>query len=135
MESKKKKILLVDDDQFLIGMYSMKFSQYGFEIETATNGEEALEKLRGGYEPDILILDVVMPSLDGFGLLEKIRKDKFAPDAIVIMLTNQSQKSDIDQANKLVVHGYIVKATTIPSEVVEEVVSIYNKNKSDKIEI
>ena len=135
MESKKKKILLVDDDQFLIGMYSMKFSQYGFEIETATNGEEALEKLRGGYEPDILILDVVMPSLDGFGLLEKIRKDKFVPDAIVIMLTNQSQKSDIDQANKLVVHGYIVKATTIPSEVVEEVVSIYNKNKSDKIEI
>ena len=67
--------------------------------------------------------------------LEKIRKDKFAPDAIVIMLTNQSQKSDIDKANKLVVHGYIVKATTIPSEVVEEVVSIYNKNKSDKIEI
>lgn len=133
MKSKEKKILLVDDDQFLISMYSIKFSKYGFEIETATNGEEALEKLHGGYEPDILILDVVMPSLDGFGLLERVRKDRLAPNAVVIMLTNQGQKSDIDQANKLAVQGYIVKATTIPSEVVEEVVSIYNKNKSDKI--
>lgn len=133
MKSKEKKILLVDDDQFLISMYSIKFSKYGFEIETAKNGEDALEKLRGGYEPDILILDVVMPSLDGFGLLERIRKDRLAPNAVVIMLTNQGQKSDIDQANKLAVQGYIVKATTIPSEVVEEVVSIYNKNKSDKI--
>lgn len=133
MENKKKKVLLIDDDQFLISMYSLKFDKYGFEIETASNGEEALEKLRGGYKPDILILDVVMPSIDGFDLLEKIRKDKLALDAVIIMLTNQSQKSDIDQAKKLNVDGYIVKATTIPSEVVEEVISIYNKNKEDKI--
>lgn len=133
MENKKKKVLLIDDDQFLISMYSLKFDKYGFEIETASNGEDALEKLRNGYKPDILILDVVMPTLDGFGLLEKIRKENFGLDAIVIMLTNQSQKSDIDQAKKLNVDGYIVKATTIPSEVVEEVISIYNKNKKDKI--
>lgn len=132
-KNKKKKVLLIDDDQFLISMYSLKFDKYGFEIETASNGEEALEKLRGGYKPDILILDVVMPTLDGFGLLEKIRKENFGLDTIVIMLTNQSQKSDIDQAKKLNVDGYIVKATTIPSEVVEEVVSIYNKSKKDKI--
>lgn len=132
-KNKKKKVLLIDDDQFLISMYALKFDKYGFEINTASNGEEALEKLRGGYEPDILILDVVMPSLDGFGLLEKIKKEKFARNAVIIMLTNQSQKSDIDQAKKINVDGYIVKATTIPSEVVEEVVSIYNKNKKDKI--
>lgn len=132
-KNKKKKVLLIDDDQFLISMYALKFDKYGFEIETASNGEEALEKLRGGYEPDILILDVVMPSLDGFGLLEKIKKEKLALNAVIIMLTNQSQKSDIDQAKKINVDGYIIKATTIPSEVVEEVVSIYNKNKEDKI--
>lgn len=132
-KNKKKKVLLIDDDQFLISMYALKFDKYGFEIETALNGEEALDKLHGEYKPDILILDVVMPSIDGFALLEKIKKDKLAPDAVVIMLTNQSQKPDIDQAKKLNVDGYIVKATTIPSEVVEEVISIYNKNKKDKI--
>lgn len=121
--------MIVDDDQFLIDMYSMKFSKDGFEVESATKGEEALEKLRGGFEPDILILDVVMPALDGIGLLEKIRQAKLANKATVIMLTNQGQKSDIDRAKKLGVDGYIVKATTIPSEVVEEVVNIYNKRK------
>ena len=121
--------MIVDDDQFLIDMYSLKFKKEGFDVESATKGEEALEKLRGGLDPNILILDVVMPSLDGIGLLEKIRQAKFANKAVVIMLTNQGQKSDIDRANKLGVDGYIIKATTIPSEAVAEVVDIYNKKK------
>lgn len=129
MENKNKKVMIVDDDQFLIDMYSLKFSKDGFEVESATKGEEALEKLRGGFEPDIIILDVVMPSLDGIGLLEKIREAKLANEAAIIMLTNQGQKSDIERAKNLGVDGYIVKATTIPSEVVEEVVNIYNKRK------
>jgi len=129
MENKNKKVMIVDDDQFLIDMYSLKFNQNGFDVESATKGEEALEKLRGGFEPDILILDVVMPSLDGVSLLEKIRQAKFASKSAVIMLTNQGQKSDIDKANKLGVDGYIVKATSIPSEVVNEVIQIYNKRK------
>lgn len=129
MEKKNKKVLIVDDDQFLIDMYSLKFNKDGFDVEVATKGEEALEKLRGGFDPDIVILDVVMPSLDGIGLLEKIRQEKFASKAVVVMLTNQGQKSDIDRAKKLKVDGYIVKATTIPSEVVEEVLNIYNKKK------
>lgn len=129
MENKNKIVMIVDDDQFLIDMYSLKFRNGGFAVESATKGEEALEKLRGGVNPDILILDVVMPSLDGIGLLQKIRQEKLADKAVVVMLTNQSQKSDIDQAAKLAVSGYIVKATTIPSEVVEEVVNIYNKRK------
>ena len=120
--------MIVDDDQFLIDMYSLKFKKEGFDVEAATKGEEALEKLRGGFDPDIILLDVVMPSLDGIGLLEKIRQEKFANKATVIMLTNQGQKSDIDRANKLGVDGYIIKATTIPSEAVAKVVDIYNKN-------
>jgi len=121
--------MIVDDDRFLIDMYTLKFSKGGFDVESATKGEEALEKLRGGFDPDILILDVVMPSLDGIGLLEKIRQEKLADRAVVIMLTNQGQKSDIDRASKLGVNGYIVKAMTIPSEVLEEVMNIYNKGK------
>ncbi len=127
--------MIVDDDKFLVDMYSLKFSKYGFDIESATKGEEALEKLREGANPDILMLDVVMPSLDGIGLLKKIRQEKLADGAVVVMLTNQGQKSDIDEAEKLGVSGYIVKATTIPSEVVEEIMVIYNntgKNKNAK---
>lgn len=130
MESKRQRVLIVDDDQFLINMYALKFSKRGFEVNMATKGEEALEKLRGGFDPDILILDVVMPSFDGLDLLEKIRQEKLAEKSIVVMLTNQGQKSDISQAEKLGVNGYIVKATTIPSEVVEEVIGIYNKSKN-----
>ena len=121
--------MIVDDDRFLIDMYTLKFSKGGFDVESATKGEEALEKLRGGFDPDILVLDVVMPSLDGIELLEKIRQEKLADKAVVIMLTNQGQKSDIDRAGKLGVKGYIVKAMTIPSEVFEEVMNIYNKGK------
>lgn len=135
MENKKKKVMIVDDDRFLVDMYSLKFSKFGFDIESATKGEEALEKLRGGANPDVLMLDVVMPSLDGIGLLKKIRQEKLADGAVVVMLTNQGQKSDIDEAEKLGVNGYIVKATTIPSEVVEEIMVIYNnaeKNKNAK---
>lgn len=131
MEKKKQKVLIVDDDQFLINMYSLKFSNEGFEVSSATKGEEALDKLRDGLEPDIILLDVVMPSLGGIGILEKIRREKLAEKSFVIMLTNQGDRSDIDQANKLGVDGYIVKATSTPSGVVEEVMNIYNRVKNN----
>ncbi|MBU6431198.1 MAG: response regulator [Patescibacteria group bacterium] len=131
MEKKKQKVLIVDDDQFLINMYSLKFSNEGFEVSSATKGEESLDKLRGGLEPDIILLDVVMPSLGGIGILEKIRREKLAEKSFVIMLTNQGDRSDIDQANKLGVDGYIVKATSTPSGVVEEVMNIYNRVKNN----
>lgn len=131
MEDKKQKVLIVDDDKFLVNMYSLKFSKEGFEVHAANKGEEALEKLRDGLEPDIILLDVVMPSLDGIGLLEKIKQDKSAEKSFIIMLTNQGDKSDIDQANKLGVNGYIVKATTTPSKLVEEVMNMYNKSKNN----
>jgi len=125
----KKKILLVDDDKFLLGMYSMKFIKNGFEVVIAGNGVEALDILRGGLKPSIILMDLIMPVMDGFETFEAIKKENLAPGAIAIMLTNQGQNSDLEKAKKLGVNGYIVKATTIPSEVVEEVKNIYNKNQ------
>jgi CheY-like chemotaxis protein len=132
MEKKNLKVLIVDDDKFLLGMYSLKFANQGFQVETCMGSMTALEKLREGFRPDILLLDVVMPYLDGLDLLKKIREEKLAPDSIVIMLTNQSQSSDIERAKDLEVDGYIVKASTIPSEVLHEVEKIYNKKKGGK---
>lgn len=125
----KRKILIVDDDKFLLNMYSMKFEKNNFEVKVASSSEEALDILKEGFKPDILLLDLIMPGMDGFALYETIKKENFCPDMLSIMLTNQGLSSDIKKATDLGFHGYIVKATTIPSEVVSEVIDIYNKNK------
>lgn len=125
----KKKILIVDDDKFLLSMYSMKFEKSNFEVKTSTSTEDAINILKDGFKPDVLLMDLIMPVMDGLAMYEKIKTDKLAEGAVAVMLTNQGLVSDIDRAKALGVHGYIVKATTIPSEVVDEVIDIYNKNK------
>ena len=119
--SKKYTALIVDDDKFLLDMYRKKFENDGATVDVAVGSEEALGKLRGGAKPDVLILDIIMPSMDGIELLEVIRKEKLAPDSAVIMLTNESDAERIDKAKSLGIKGYIVKATSIPTEVVEKV--------------
>ncbi|MFA6227257.1 MAG: response regulator [Candidatus Paceibacterota bacterium] len=124
----KKKILIVDDDKFLLNMYSLKFERNGFEVKVAQGGEDAINILKDGFKPTVLLMDLIMPVMDGFEMYEKIKKDNLAVGAVAIMLTNQGLTSDINRAKELGVHGYIVKATTIPSEVVEEVIGICNAN-------
>ncbi|MDP2704929.1 MAG: response regulator [Patescibacteria group bacterium] len=121
---KKYKILIVDDDKFLLNMYSMKFGKNGFDVSTAPGGTEALAQLRSGFNPDALLLDIIMPTIDGKELLRTVKKENLAPHAAVVMLTNQGGESDVSEAKTLGADGYIVKATTIPSEVVEEVLKI-----------
>lgn len=129
MEKKNIKVFIVDDDKFLLGMYSLKFANNGYEVDTAVGSEVALEKLRGEYKPDIILLDIIMPKMTGLELLKVMREEKLAPEAVVVMLTNQSQSTDIEEAKKLNVEGYIVKAATIPSEVMREVEKIYSAKK------
>lgn len=129
MDEQKKnlKILLVDDDRFLIDMYILKFKKSGLEIDTASNGTTALEKIKSDANYDIVLMDIIMPGMDGLELLAKIRNEKLVPKAVVIMLTNQAD--DEEKAKALGVDGYIIKATTIPSEVVEQVLTIYKNKK------
>lgn len=129
MENIKPKVLIVDDDKFLLNMYALKFDKKSFEVNLATLGEEAIKKIQGGYLPDIILLDIVMPGMDGFQFLDNLRNNNLAPKALIIMLTNQGQLADLEKAKSFGVNGYIIKATTIPSEVVEEVERIYNLNK------
>jgi two-component system chemotaxis response regulator CheY len=129
MDDKKYKVLIVDDDKFLLDMYAMKFKSLGHEAHVAVGSTEALNLLRGGEEPDVLILDIIMPVMDGLELLETIRKENLCPHSPVIMLTNESDPAKIEKAKSLGVAGYIVKATSIPSEVVEEVISILKSSK------
>ena len=127
------KILFVDDDKFLLDMYALKFSKNGFEVRVAQGSEEALKIIQDGFDPDILLIDVVMPGMDGIELLTKLRNDNLIKKNVsVIMLTNQGLPDDIVRAKKLNVDGYIIKATTIPSEVLAEVNKIYTNKKAQQ---
>ena len=128
MDSKPKKVLLVDDDQFLLNMYTLKFRNSGFEMETANTAPAALQKLRDGFAPDIMLCDLVMPGMDGLQFIKQLKTERLAPSAAIVVLTNQGQSADIEKAKELGIAGYIVKASTIPSEVVEEVKKILNKH-------
>jgi CheY-like chemotaxis protein len=126
---KKYKILLVDDDKFLLEMYKKKFEQSGAEVDLALGSEQTLTKLRDGAKPDIVVLDVIMPGMDGMELLEVIHKEKLLPDTIIIMLTNESDEEKVEEAKNLGINGYIVKAAKVPTEVVEQVWKIAEINK------
>ncbi|MDD5068130.1 MAG: response regulator [Candidatus Pacebacteria bacterium] len=128
-KDKTYKLLIVDDDKFLLDMYCMKFKKGNFDVHGASSGADALTTLKGGFIPDILILDLVMPTMSGFQLLETVKKEHIADKAVVVVLTNQGQSPDIEKAKSMGVDGYIVKASTIPSEVVEQVVKIFSEKK------
>ncbi|MFA6585801.1 MAG: response regulator [Candidatus Paceibacterota bacterium] len=132
MEGEKRKILIVDDDTFLLDMYAFKFSQNNFEVYTALSGLQSIEKLQDGLKPEIILLDVIMPLMDGFEMLSKINKENLSPDSIKIILSNKSQQEDIDKGNSLGVSGYIVKANSTPTEVVNQVIEILSKKGIDK---
>ena len=112
----KPKILLVDDDKFLLDIYSLKFKNNGINIDTFSSSKEALAKLQSGEKYDVIILDIIMPGIDGMEMLKAIKQDKLCEEASIVMLTNQSD--DQLTAEGLGIEKYIIKATTIPSEVV-----------------
>ena len=124
------KVLIVDDDVFLLDMYSIKFKESGFSVEIAKNGEDALAKAKS-LNPDIILLDIVMPKMDGFDVLREIKQNNIAPNAVIFILTNLGQKEDVDRGLKLGANDYIVKAHFTPSEVVAKVRSFLGPRQSD----
>jgi len=122
------KILITDDDQFLLDMYAMKFNEQGFQVVPASSGEEALAALKAGGDTfHAALLDLVMPGMDGFDLLKRIREEKIAPNCRFIVLSNLGEPADIEKARQYDISGYIIKASATPSEVVEKVRTILEK--------
>lgn len=117
----KHKILIIDDDEFLLDMYSTKFRETGFEVEIAFDSSEALEKINKGFQPDVVLLDIIMPQMDGFGFLEKIKKENLLKNSKIIVLTNINQKEDVNKAMALGASDYIVKAFFTPSEIIKKI--------------
>lgn len=126
-----KKILVVDDDSFVTDIYQTKLSQEGFEVAVASDGAEAMKKLEDAKEgkPDLILLDIVMPYIDGLEVLKKMRSNEKLKDVPVILLTNLSQKKEVDEGLKLGAQDYLIKSHFTPSEVLEKINNYVNKNK------
>jgi DNA-binding response OmpR family regulator len=128
-EDTKRKIIIIDDDKFLLDMYAMKFSEQNFEVSQCSSAEEALEKVNSGVTPDIFLVDVIMQKMDGFTFVQTINEKGLKGEAVVIILSNLGQKEDVERGLKLGADGYIVKASATPSEVVNKVLDIMNNKK------
>lgn len=118
------RIYLVDDDRFLLDMYAVKFRGAGHDVTAYQGAELALEALRKDPAPDAVLLDIVMPGIDGFEVLETIKSENLAATSKVIVLSNQGAEADLERAKTLGAAGYIIKASAIPSEVYSETIKI-----------
>ena len=127
MANQKKKILIVEDDSFVLDIYQTKLTQEGFEVATASNGLEAVKKMiEEKLRPDLILLDIIMPYMDGLEVLRKIKKDEELKTIPVILLTNLSQKEEINEGMSLGASDYLIKSHFTPSEVLEKI-NIYLK--------
>jgi CheY-like chemotaxis protein len=114
----KGTVLFIDDDKFLTDMYAMKFSKEGYAIQACLSAGDALKVLRDGFAPDVIIFDITMPEQDGFAFLEALRSEKLGMEAVKVALTNQNNDEEQKKAVELGADKYLVKASLIPSEVV-----------------
>lgn len=129
MAEKKIKILLAEDDLQLIDMYKKKFELENFEVILAEDGKKALELVKDEL-PDIILLDIMMPEVNGIEVLKKIREDDETKDLIIVMLTNLANESTAAEIYKYGAEDYIVKAEMTPMQVadkVKELLKIYKK--------
>ena len=123
-----KKILIIEDDPFLSEMYVAKFSENDFQTEVAIDGEDGLAKVKE-FIPDLILLDIVLPKMDGFEILKKIRSDSKLKNIPIILLTNLGQKNEIEKGMSLGANEYIIKAHFTPTAVVAKVKEILLKGE------
>ncbi|MFH0951640.1 MAG: response regulator [Patescibacteria group bacterium] len=122
----KIKVLIVEDEKMLADMYKTKFEMDGFTAIQALNGQAGLDAAKAD-KPDIILLDIIMPKLDGFVVLQELKKDPKTKNIPVILLTNLGQEDDIKKGKSLGANDYFVKANHSPAEVVAKVKTHLNK--------
>ena len=123
-------VVLVDDDNFLLQMYAMKFTKEGFTVNAFHSSDDALEALRKGLSAQAIVFDLTMPGHDGYAFLEMMAAEKLGEGATKIALSNQSSDAEKAKAIELGADLFIVKASMIPSEVVNMVRDAITHKKS-----
>lgn len=123
------KILLIDDDVFLRDMYATKFTECGHTVEAVDKAELALQMLRQKNAFDVILVDMVMPGMTGIEFIQTALAETLVGKAVCVVLSNQGQQADINEALEAGAASYIIKAEHIPSEVVEKTEAIWNEHK------
>jgi two-component system alkaline phosphatase synthesis response regulator PhoP len=124
---KKIKVLLVEDDVMIVKMYKRKFNKDDFELTTAFNGEEAMKKIKND-RPDIVLLDIMMPKMNGLEVLNKIKADPFLSGIPVVMLTNLGDRDeDVEKCRELGAFDYWIKANISLNDLSERIKKIIKK--------
>jgi len=122
----KTKVLIIEDDMFLLNMYAQKFTLEGYRVFAAEEGKKGL-KLALKENPNIILLDIILPGMNGFEVLNELKAKDATKDVPVILLTNLSQRDDINKGLSLGAVDYLIKAHFMPSEVVDKVKNVLNK--------
>lgn len=120
METKKPKILIVEDDPFLSSMYISKLQKKGYDTLTCEDGPKGLE-LASQEKPDLILLDILLPKMSGFDVLKKLKEDPELKDIPVILLTNLGQRADVDEGLRMGAVDYLIKAHFTPVEVIKRI--------------
>lgn len=127
-----KKILIVEDDFFIRDIYSKIFSQEGYDVSLAVDGEEAIKQIISNPRPfDMILLDIMLPKLTGLEVLKKLRQmAEPIKSTSVFILTNLGQQSVIEDAFKIGMDGYLIKSQITPQQLVQEINAFFI-NKSN----
>ncbi len=120
------KILIVEDDKFLRELISRKLVKEGYDIAEAVDGEEGVKKSEE-FMPDLILLDLILPGIDGFGTLEKIKDNSKTMNIPVVILSNLGQKDEVEKGLKLGAIDFLIKAHFTPEEIVEKIRLVLSK--------
>jgi DNA-binding response OmpR family regulator len=118
-----KKILIIEDDKFLRELITRKLSGDGFNIVEATDGEEGMKKLKE-EKPDLVLLDLILPGIDGFEFLTKAKEDPSISSIPIIILSNLGQREEVEKGLKMGATDYLIKAHFTPGEIIEKIKNI-----------
>ncbi len=115
-----KKILLIEDEKIMINLLEKKLTQEGYDVRVAINGEEGLKAMRE-EKPDIVLLDIIMPKMGGFEVMEEMSKDPVLKEIPIVIISNSGQPVELDKAKELGAKDWLIKTEFDPQEVVEKV--------------
>lgn len=125
---KKKTILIIEDDKILADMYAVKFRREGYDVFSTQSGLDGYNMAKK-EKPGVILLDVILPEMDGFTILTDLRKEKGLENTPIILLTNLGQQGDIYKGVALGATDYLTKSNITPVEVIEKVKKIIEKTK------
>ena len=120
MADKKEKILLVEDDAMIVDMYKTSLEKEGYEVISTDRGSEVLD-LAKKHKPNIILLDIILPEIDGFSILRELKASKTSKKIPVLMLTNLGQESDQGKGKEMGADGYFVKSQHTPNDILIKV--------------